>query len=65
VLATEDYKTATPRITSDVTMEICAQLRPTGRILDNFRVALGGSKVLDFEADLGQLIPILSSRIGA
>jgi hypothetical protein len=37
-----------------------AQLRTSGRILDNFRVALGagGSKILAYEADLGQLITI-------
>jgi hypothetical protein len=39
-------------------MEICAQLRPSGRILDNFRDALGGTKILEYEADLWQLIPI-------
>jgi hypothetical protein len=58
VLTTDEYKTATPRITGNFTMEICAQLRPTGRILDNIRVALGGTKILEYEADLGQLIPI-------
>ena len=58
VLTSEEYETATPRITGDVSMEICAQLRPSGRILDNFRVSLGGSKILEYEADLGQLIPI-------
>ncbi len=46
------------RITGDLTMEICVQLRPSGRNLDNFRVALGGSKILAYEADLGQLSPI-------
>jgi hypothetical protein len=46
VLTIDDYESATPRI------------RPPGRILDNFRVALGGSKILAYEADLGQLIPI-------
>jgi hypothetical protein len=58
VLTSEEYETATPRITGDVSMEICAQLRPSGRILDNFRVSHGGTKILEYEADLGQLIPI-------
>jgi hypothetical protein len=58
VLTTDEYETATPRITGDVTKEICAQLRPSGRILNNFRVALGGIKILEYKADLGQLIPI-------
>jgi hypothetical protein len=50
-------ETAAPRVNGDVTMEVLAQLRPSGRILDNFRVALAGSKALDFDADLFSLIP--------
>jgi hypothetical protein len=57
VLAAEEFETATPRVNGDVTMEVLAQLRPSGRILDNFRVALAGSKALDFDADLLSLIP--------
>jgi hypothetical protein len=34
-----------------------AQLRPSGPILDNFRLALAGSKALEFNADLFALIP--------
>ena len=40
VLAAEEFETAAPRVNGDVTMEVLAQLRPSGRILDNFRVAL-------------------------
>jgi hypothetical protein len=57
VLAAEEFETAVPRVNGDVTMEVLAQLRPSGRILDNFRVALAGSKALDFDADLFSLIP--------
>ena len=57
VLAAEEFETAAPRVNGDVTMEVLAQLRPSGRILDNFRVALAGSKALDFDADLFSLIP--------
>jgi hypothetical protein len=52
VLAAEEFETATPRVNGDVTMEGLAQLRPSGRILDNFRLALAGSKALEFDADL-------------
>ncbi len=37
VLAAEEFETAAPRVNGDVTMEVLAQLRPSGRILDNFR----------------------------
>jgi hypothetical protein len=57
VLAAEEFETAAPRVNGDMTMEVLAQLRPSGRILDNFRVALAGSKALNFDADLFSLIP--------
>ncbi len=57
VLAAEEVKTAAPRVKGNVTLEVLAQLRPSGRILDNFLVALAGSKALDFDADLFSLIP--------
>ena len=57
VLPADQFDTATPRVNGDVTLEVCAQLRPSGRVLDHFRVALGGSQALEWEADLGKLIP--------
>ncbi len=38
-------------------MELLAQLRPSGRILDHFRITLDGSAAISQELDLGQLIP--------
>ncbi len=38
------------------TMELLAQLRPTGRIHDGFRVSLD---LLEKHLDLGQLIPVI------
>jgi hypothetical protein len=32
-----------------------------GRIPDNFSVALAGSNILDFEEDLGKLLPVANS----
>jgi hypothetical protein len=58
ILHAQEYETATPRITGDITLQICAQLRPSGRILDHFRVALGGTRILDYEAELSHLIPV-------
>ena len=43
---------------SSLAVELLAQLRPTGRILDNFRLAINGTKILDSELDMGQLLPV-------
>jgi hypothetical protein len=38
-------------------VQLLAQLRPTRRILDNFRLAVSGTQILDLEVDLGHIIP--------
>jgi hypothetical protein len=43
--------------TSDYVMELTAQLRPSGRVLTNFRIPLDGVSVMNKELDLGQRIP--------
>jgi hypothetical protein len=56
----EDFETHLPCIQSsstDFAMELLAQLRPSGRILDHFQVALDGTTAISQELDLGQLIP--------
>jgi hypothetical protein len=55
----EDYETALPLVSSSTmayTMGLMAQLRPSGRILDGFRVALDGSAALSKELDLGVIL---------
>jgi hypothetical protein len=42
VFLEEDFEAAQPRLEGVATMELLAQVRHTGRILGNFRVALGG-----------------------
>lgn len=57
----EDYETALPLVSSSTmayTMGLMAQLRPSGRILDGFRVALDGSAALSKELDLGVILPV-------
>ncbi len=44
VLPMEEFATSAPNFQGDLTLELLAQLRGTGRILDNFRFALDGSE---------------------
>jgi hypothetical protein len=53
----DDFDTAPPTISGDYTFELYAQVRATGRILDNFRTVLGGSKMLYINASLTDMIP--------
>ena len=58
-----DYKVALPEVPASTiahTMELMAQLRPSGRILDGFRVALDGAVPLQRELDLATIIPSTS-----
>jgi hypothetical protein len=57
VLSDEQFETATPRVDGVATMELLAQVRHTGKILGNFRVALGGDARLKVDVDLGAMIP--------
>jgi hypothetical protein len=53
-----DYDTEAPAITGDFTVELFAQLRNTGRILDGFRFVLDGAKALEAYVDLDRVIPV-------
>jgi hypothetical protein len=53
----DDFDTAPPTISGDYTFELYSQLRATGRILDNFRAVLDGSKMLYINASLTDMIP--------
>jgi hypothetical protein len=58
VLPKENIDLAVPRIEGLVTMELLAELRPSGRVLDAFRILVGGTKLLNVEASLFDLIPL-------
>ena len=45
-----EFETAAPRVAGDHVMELMAQIRPNGRCVDNWRIAIGGGKIL--EADI-------------
>ena len=52
VVAAEDFELATARDPGILGVELMAQVRPNGRIMDHFRLALGGSHIIKarFEA---------------
>jgi hypothetical protein len=50
VFGAEQFETAAPREAGELGLELMAQVRPNGRILDHFRVTLGGSKIIDVSA---------------
>jgi hypothetical protein len=57
----DDFDTAVASLASSdnpLAVELLAQLRPTGRVLDNYRFSLNGSRILDAELDMGQLLPV-------
>jgi hypothetical protein len=53
----EDFDTAVPRDMGEAVMELLAQVRPNGRIMDHFRIALGGTSLLEVDTVLGNIIP--------
>jgi hypothetical protein len=52
-----DFETAVPRNTGRTTVELLAQARPTGRIADHYRLAMGGSALLETKPVLSSLFP--------
>jgi hypothetical protein len=57
-----EFDTAAPSSPGAVSVELFAQLRNTGRILDGFRFAIDGAAPLEVNADLYQLIPVDDCR---
>jgi hypothetical protein len=52
-----DYDTGSPSVSRDFKVELFAQLRNTGRILDGFKFTLDGTKVLEAYVDLHKILP--------
>ena len=57
VFPAEDFSTAEARSPGVAGMELMIQMRPNGRLLDHFRVALGGTEILEVSTPLAKLIP--------
>ena len=56
----DDFDTAVASLANsgnDLAIELLAQLRPTGRILDNFRLTVNGTEILEAELELNQILP--------
>jgi hypothetical protein len=59
----KDFSLAAPRLAGDAVLELMAQARPNGRVVDHWRVALGGNKIL--QADFRMAEICRSSTISA
>ena len=57
IFPAEHFKNAVPRINRDYTVEILAQVRPNGRVMDHWWAVLGGSKALEAEVNLPDVVP--------
>ena len=52
-----NFETAPPRNAAEVCVEVMAQVRPNGRIMDHWRIATGGTTMLKTSVDLATIIP--------
>jgi hypothetical protein len=52
----EDFDTAVPRSTGEAVMELMAQIRPNGRVMDHFRIALGRTSLLEVNKTLSAIL---------
>jgi hypothetical protein len=52
----EQFAAATPRAAGELGMELAMQVRPNGRMLDHYRVTLGGSRILDVSFGMAKLV---------
>jgi hypothetical protein len=52
----EQFTTAGPRSAGECGVEVLAQIRPNGRILDHFRVTLGGSRMVDVTVPMSKML---------
>jgi hypothetical protein len=56
VFEAEEFSSAMPRAAGELGAELLVQVRPNGRMLDHFRVTLGGSRILDVSFPVSNII---------
>ena len=54
----EDFELAAPRDPGDIGVEAMAQARANGRVLDHFRIVLGGSQMLEATVNVKDIFPV-------
>ena len=55
-----EFETAAARMLSELSIEVIAQVRPNSQIMDHWRVATGGTSILEATVDLATIIPVAS-----
>ena len=61
IFSVSDFELAKPRFPGDWGVEVMAKVRSNGRITDHWRVALGGSKILEATFPLSSFFPAATS----
>ena len=57
----EDFEMAETRNPGQCGVEVMAQARPNGRVMDHWRLAIGGSRMLQYKGELVNIIPAANS----
>ena len=57
----EEFETTRPRAAADLCVEVMAQVRPNGRIMDHWRVSTGGTALLKATMDMATIIPAVAA----
>jgi hypothetical protein len=58
VFPSADFDLAVSRMAGLHSVELMAQIRPNGRIMDHWRLAMGGNGVLEIDVKLDHIIPV-------
>jgi hypothetical protein len=62
VVDADQFASAQPRAAGQLGMDLLVQARPNGRMLDHYRVTLGGSRILDVCFNLSALVAAPRAR---
>lgn len=58
----ENFETAAARYPGKLGAEIFAIVRDNGRVMDHWRIAIGGNEILEASVDLASIIPALANQ---